>query len=310
MISIFLGCSPSHHQTDKIAISPEGTFPGADSLKIYYQIKGSGPDTLIVIHGGPGMDSEYMVADFTPLSENHTLLFYDQRGGGRSDLPEDTTLLHIDHHVADLEALRNYFGLDQMTLVAHSFGPMLAAKYALRYPGNVSRMIFLGPIPPMKEDFYAQYGNNLGSRLSEDEINSMIKHNQNLLGGVDVKSSCTSFWNIALKPRLAEGIDVSVVKGDCCAASPEAIRYGMQKTNPTTSGSLGDWDLRPQLAELNIKTLIIHGEEEAIPMAMVEHWASAMPNAELIKVAGAGHFTYVEQPDVVWPAIESFLNDR
>jgi proline iminopeptidase len=53
--------------------------------------------------------------------------------------------------------------------------------------------------------------------------------------------------------------------------------------------------------------LIIHGEEDAIPMAMVAEWASALPNARLMKVANAAHFPYAERPDVVFPEIEKFL---
>jgi proline iminopeptidase len=53
--------------------------------------------------------------------------------------------------------------------------------------------------------------------------------------------------------------------------------------------------------------LIIHGEADAIPMDLVEQWTAAMPNARLVKVPGASHFPYVERPELVWPAIESFL---
>ena len=45
----------------------------------------------------------------------------------------------------------------------------------------------------------------------------------------------------------------------------------------------------------------------AIPMAMVAEWASALPNARLVKVSNAAHFPYAERPDVVFPEIEKFL---
>jgi len=289
------------------AIEKQGLIEGSDDIKFFYQVKGTGNDTLVVIHGGPGMDSEYMVADFEPLAQTHTLIYYDQRGGGRSDLPEDTNKLHIDNHIDDLEMLRKHFNLKQMTLVAHSFGPMVAVKYAITYPENISKMIFMGPVPPMRGDFGARYGQNLTSRLSPEQQQEMGGYFQELIQGDDIKSGCQNYWNLALIPRIAKGLPVSIVKGDCCAAPPEAIRYGMQTTNAATFGSLGNWDLRPQLAELNIPTLILHGEEEAIPMDMIEEWANTLPDAELIKVAKAGHFTYAERPDIVWPAVKTFL---
>lgn len=293
--------------TIKPAVAQQGHIKGADGTQFFYQIKGTGKDTLVVIHGGPGMDSEYMVADFKAIENDYTLLYYDQRGGGRSDLPEDTSKLHIDHHVSDLEMLRQFFNLKKMTLVAHSFGPMVAAKYAIKYPNNVSKMVFMGPVPPMQGDFGARYGQNLSSRLSAEQQQEMNAHFQELMQGDDIKAGCKNYWNIALIQRLAEGLPVSIVKGDCCAAPPEAIRYGMQTTNAATFGSLGNWDLRPQLKDLTIPTLILHGEQEAIPMDMVEAWENTMPNAQLIKVPEAGHFAYAERPDLVWLALHTFL---
>ncbi|WP_394748134.1 alpha/beta fold hydrolase [Spongiimicrobium salis] len=291
----------------KVTLPSYGHFKGADDLDIFYQIKGKGKDTLVIVHGGPGMDSEYMVADFEPLAQKHTLIYYDQRGGGRSSLPENTDLLHIDRHVEDLEALRSYFKLDRLKIIGHSFGPMVVAKYAIAYPQQLEKMVFLGPVPPMQGDFFAQYGANLAKRLSPEQLEEMGALNNAMLTGDDPKKACQEFWKIGLIPRLAKGLPISVVKGDCCAAPAEAIRYGMGTTNATTFGSLGNWDLRPDLAKVNTKTLILHGEEEAIPMDMVTTWTTALPNATLIKVPNAGHFSYVERPDIVWPAIEAFL---
>lgn len=288
-------------------IARKGFIKTSDSLNIFYKIEGNGKDTLVVIHGGPGMDSEYMVADFKPLAKKYTLLYYDQRGGGQSSLPENTDQLHINNHISDLETLRQFFELDKLNLIAHSFGPMVAAQYAIKYPNRVSKMVFLGPVPPMEGDFSARYSANLANRLSVEEQQQMGGFFQELIQGEDITKACKEYWSIALKPRLAEGLPVSIVKGDCCAAPPKAIRFGMQVTNGATFGSLGNWDLRPVLKNLNIATLILHGQQEAIPMDMVEEWELTMPNAKLIKVPEAGHFAYAEQPDIVWPAIEAFL---
>src|SRR5512132_970157 len=120
MAILFSGC-----RTGGAAPAPapaaEGRVQG-DGAALFYRMVGSGPDLLVMIHGGPGMDSGYMVPDCAPLAEHHRLLFYDQRGSGRSELLRDDPALYtMAHHVADLEALRVQFGLARMTLVAHSF---------------------------------------------------------------------------------------------------------------------------------------------------------------------------------------------
>jgi proline iminopeptidase len=125
----------------------EGRVAG-DGASLFYRMVGTGPDVLVMIHGGPGMDMGYMVPDFRPLEAHHRLLYYDQRGSGRSELlRDDASLYTMARHVADLEALRRQFGLERMTLVAHSFGPAIAASYAIAHPERVARMIFLGPVP-------------------------------------------------------------------------------------------------------------------------------------------------------------------
>jgi pimeloyl-ACP methyl ester carboxylesterase len=74
--------------------------------------------------------------------------------------------------------------------------------------------------------------------------------------------------------------------------------------------SYGEWDLRDGLRRLAVPTLVVHGEEDAIPMDLVREWVTTMPNARLLPVPGAAHFAYAERPEVVWPAVERFLEGR
>src|SRR5215203_1947887 len=102
----------------------EGMLDGAGGVRLFYRVVGRGGDTLVVVHGGPGGDMENLAPDLAPLADRHVLIFYDQRGGGRSALPADTSLLDARWFVEDLEAVRRHFALDRMTIVAHSFGPV------------------------------------------------------------------------------------------------------------------------------------------------------------------------------------------
>jgi proline iminopeptidase len=285
----------------------EGKIMG-DGAALFYRAIGSGPDVLVMIHGGPGMDMGYMVADFGPLAAHHRLVFYDQRGGGRSELLRDDPMLFtMAHHVADLEALRRRFGLERMTLVAHSFGPAIAASYAIAHPDRVARIVLIGPVPPSVGDLWTRYEATIADRLTSAERTELGNFEAGMLQGPDATQACRAYWAIAVKPRVARPELTSRVTGDFCSASPEAIRAGMGVAGPRTLESLGDWDLRAGLVKVTAPTLILHGEADAIPMDLVEQWTTAMPNATLVKVPGASHFPYVERPELVWPAIERFL---
>jgi proline iminopeptidase len=289
------------------AAPTEGQIAG-DGTTLFYRTVGTGPDVLVMIHGGPGMDMGYMVPDFGPLAVHHRLLYYDQRGGGRSALlGDDPALYTIAHHVADLEALRQHFGLERMTLVAHSFGPAIAASYAIAHPDRVARMIFLGPVPPRAGELWTRYGATIDSRLTPDERAELASHEDAMIHGPDPVQACRAYWAIGLKPRLARPELASAVTGDFCSAGAAAIQAGMGVAGPHTLESLGAWDFRPRLPAVTAPTLILHGELDAIPMDLVEEWTSALPAATLVKVPGASHFPYVERPDLVWPAIERFL---
>jgi proline iminopeptidase len=289
------------------ALALADTLDVGDGVALWYTVKGQGDrPPIIVVHGGPGMDSGSLSGDLAPLEAKHRLLYYDQRGGGRSSLPADTKLLTIDRHVDDLEALRRHLGVEKVVLIGHSFGPAIIAGYAIKYPSHVDRMVLIGPIPPRKGKFVEEYGATIDARLTAAQRKRSAELEEQYESG-DVVAACREYWAINIVPRLSKSVKPSVVKSDFCTAPPEAIRYGTTKTSATTFGSLGDWDWTANLRKVSAPTLIVHGEEDAIPMAMVAEWASALPNARLLKVSNAGHMPYAERPAVVFPAIETFL---
>lgn len=287
----------------------DGWITTTDSTRLYYRVIGRGSDTVIAIHGGPGVDLESIAGDFAPLAEHHVVIFYDQRGTGRSTLPTDTTRLGADQQVADLDAVRRHFGLARVTLIAHSYGPLLAATYALAHPDAVRRMVFFGPVPPRRGDFWTRFGKVMASRLDSTQQARMADANRRLGdSSADARQACRDLWAIAMRPRLAEpDRTLPLIRSDLCASDPAGIRYGLTVTNRVVMATYGNWDLRARLRGLTVPVLVVHGEQDAIPMDLVEEWTTSLPHGQLLRVPGAAHFTYAEQPQLVWPAVERFL---
>lgn len=287
----------------------EGWITTADSTRLFYRVIGHGGDTVIAIHGGPGVDLESIAGDFAPLGEHHVVIFYDQRGTGRSTLPTDTTRLGADQQVADLDAVRRHFGLAKVTLIAHSYGPLLAASYALAHPDVVRRMVFFGPVPPRRGDFWTRFGKTMAPRLDSAQQARLADANRRLGDpSSDARQACRDLWAMAMRPRLAEpDRTLPLIRSDLCASDPAGIRYGLTVTNRVVMASYGDWDLRARLRGLAVPVLVVHGEDDAIPMDLVQEWTTSMPHAQLLRMPHAAHFTYAEQPQIVWPAVERFL---
>jgi proline iminopeptidase len=93
-------------------------------IQVFERRTGEGPP-VVVLHGGPGAHHDYLLPGFDALATGRTLLYYDQRGGGRSPVPR-TVPVGWREHVADLEALRNTWGFDRLTLLGYSWGGLLA----------------------------------------------------------------------------------------------------------------------------------------------------------------------------------------
>lgn len=302
-----------------VAQQPEqGYITTSDSARLFYKIAGRpgpGVDTIIAIHGGPGLDLESIYNDFAAgLGRKHVVIFYDQRGGGKSELPTDTSRLVAARQIQDLDEVRQHFGLTKVTLVAHSYGPLLAASYAIAHPDAVKKMVFFGPVPPRRGEFFTRYGQNINARLDSAQRASLVRFGGIMMSDSSsadaIRAACRSYWAIGLRPRLASPNALRVVKSDLCATDPTGIRYGMATANGVIMNSYGDWDLRSSLRTLDVPLLVVHGQQETIPMDLIEEWVTSMPHARLVKVPNAAHFTYAEQPVLVWSVVERFLAQR
>ena len=287
----------------------EGYFAGSGGIRIFYRVVGGGSDTVVVIHGGPGGDMNNIAPDLEQLAARRVVIYYDQRGGGRSELPADTSLLDAKYFVEDLEALRRHFGLERLNLLAHSFGPVLAARYAQTYPKRVARLIFLGAIGPRKADARA-YGQTMYARMDSATRDSTIALVKALLTGTgDALVACRAYEDLQNQWAVTQG-DTTPNKGTICAAPPQAIRYAHVHTSQKTVESLGDWDYTEALGHVSAPLLVIYGDRDPSPISSQRAWAAAVPEGRLLVVPGARKGVHVDRPDLFFPAVDTFLSGR
>ena len=118
-------------------------FLAGDGTELAYRVQGDGPP-LVCVPGGPMRDSVYL-GDLGGLSASRRLIMLDLRGTGRSAKPADPASYRCDRLVDDVAALRDHLGLDRMDLLGHSAGANVAAMYAARHPGQVSKLTLVAP---------------------------------------------------------------------------------------------------------------------------------------------------------------------
>jgi proline iminopeptidase len=277
-------------------------------VRLFYRVVGTGRDTVVVLHGGPGFTMEYFADDLAPLAERHSLLFYDQRGTGRSSLVSDSAALDGQRFAEDLEAVRQHFGIARLTLLGDSWGAGVAALYATRYPERVGRLLVVGPIPARRAELQEAF---VALEVRRDSVTRrrMQEWRQARLANPGDAAACRAYvlWFSAF---FGDPAAAGRSRGDFCAGTPEALRNKMASVDRFTAASLGDWDWQPALRTVTAPALVIHGTSDPLPVPSARRWAAALPNGRLLLLQGIGHFPYLEVPERFFDSVNEFLQGR
>jgi proline iminopeptidase len=293
----------------------ESYVAGADEgVRLYYRIEGEGPETLVVVHGGPGFSLESVRADFGPLAAHRRVIYYDQRGNGRSSLTDDPAALALPRHIADLEALRRHFGLEKMVLLGNSWGGLLISAYAAAHPDRVERLVLdvaAAPTAELMRQMGARIGARARERLSEAELARLgfLFQARNWLDARDPLGECAVFGRLLFRVYAFDPAAAPPSRGTLCAGPPDVVRRSLWVNNAIVN-SLGDYDFRPEVRRVTAPALVIHGVADVIPLAASREWAASYPDARLLLMRRSGHLAHLEEPAAFFAAIETFLAGR
>ena len=287
----------------------EGYVDAGGGVQLFFRILGTGRDTMVVLHGGPGLSMDYFVEDLSPLATRHTLLFYDQRGTGRSTLVRDSTALDGQRFAEDLEALRRHFGLERLTLLGHSWGAGVAALYAARYPDRIGRLLIVGGIPLQRGPLLQAFEALAASRDSATRLD-MQRWREARLADPGDATACRAYYELWFRPFFVDSAAASRSRGDFCGGTPESRSNKITSVDRFTMASLGEWDWRPALRGVDAPTLVMHGTADVLPPEGARGWAAALPDSRLLLLDGVGHFPYLEVPDRFFTAVDEFLRGR
>jgi proline iminopeptidase len=286
----------------------EGYLTAADGVRLFYRKLGAAQDFMVFLHGGPGLSMGDGGYAMRPLAERHTLILYDQRGGGRSELIKDPKLLTADADVRDLEALRQHFHIEKMNLVGLSWGSGLAALYAEAHPESVSRVVFLDPMPVALNPYAKEREEKIGSLMKPDDKARLKELVKSAKGAPEkeLNAICRDETRIFFGPYVFHSDGHEHDWAEMCDVPPAAM-LNSRIVNDAVNGSLGNFDLRPTLAKLRIPVLVIEGEKTNVPLDSTREWAKTPSNARLLLIPDAGHATFVDQPASLLREIETFL---
>lgn len=271
------------------------TRAGVRGVELFVRRIGSGPP-VVVLHGGPGAHHDYLLPGFDALARGRELVYYDQRGGGRSPVPRDVPVGWTEH-VADLEVLRAELGLGRLTLAGYSWGGLLALLYALEHAERVERLALVSPAPSWRaarERFEA--------RFSKRNLDPAFQEARRALRESGLREQDPE----AYQRRLFE-LSVAPYFHD-----PELARDLVPfritgRTQQEVWASLGDYDLRERLPSLRgLPSLVLHGESDPIPIEAARTTAGLI-GAAFHPVPRCGHVPYVEAHEEFVRVLGGFL---
>jgi proline iminopeptidase len=286
---------------------PRPGVPGAvprDGFSLHYRVVGARGPHVVVLAGGPGLDVDYMDSVTAGgLCEEHRCVLLDQRGTGRSVLPRlDETTINWDAYLGDLEALRTHLGVEQLTLLGHSWGMTYALAYAGAYPNRVRGVVVLGTAP-ITADFMQLFGDNRSSRLHPSEREALAVWSDPTRAAQDPDRTTweylraitpTDFWD------RSKGL-------------AHAMRWRLEWCH----GRVGevaertiwkDLDLRPRLDAVIAPVLLVHGYQDVAGEANALEAKAHLKNGRVQFVHRSGHYPWLDQPEETWRVVGAFLD--
>ncbi|HZH98250.1 MAG TPA: alpha/beta hydrolase [Fimbriimonadaceae bacterium] len=260
-----------------------------DDVTLHYTTVGSGAP-LIMLSGGPGQDVSQLSELVSGISAARTCVLLEQRGTGRSTLTKlDESTVRADLYVEDLEALRKDLGQAKLHILGHSWGAMLGAAYASRYPDKVGLLVLVDPGPLCYD--------HLGPATDN------IKQRYGLLGVGGAESESQTLKE--LRPFFYDQ-----AKAEAFARRPKQGRSAPVGGLIMRDLESKKFDFRTGLSRLRCPVLMLQGRQDLMPESFRIDVQRRIPGARLQFIERAGHFPWIEQPGAFFQELTAFLSGQ
>lgn len=266
-----------------------------DRQGLHINIVGDG-EAIVFLHGGPGSEHRFFLPHVLPLSQKFKLVFYDQRGCGKSE-PSINNQYSMEDEVKALELLRKELKLEKINLFGESWGSMLALLYATTYPERVNKILLTAAIGVTAEGF-TTFGEELEKRLSEEDKVKLSNLEDSLKRG---DSSIEEIFRI---------LDRYYVYFEESLKRKEKTSINTNVNNNIGKDILDNYDLTNRLDEIkNIPILIVQGSHDILtPNLIKKLLLKHIPHAELIEIEKCGHWALVEKTDEINKIADEFFD--
>ncbi|MFN2449565.1 MAG: alpha/beta fold hydrolase [Candidatus Baltobacteraceae bacterium] len=270
-------------------------FASGDGQRIAYTVQGRGP-AMLVVPGGPGLDGAYMRAAVKGLDAKAYIM--DPRGTGASHVPETPQFINVGNILIDMERLRRSLHLQRWIVMGHSFGGYLAQAYAARYPNRVAALLLVSSSAP-DLSLEAQVQREFSHVTATDQATL------NGLRALSVKHPDAAMhiqMDTLLPYYFADRSKWPQVKP---LMDPPHNSYAMARALYV---DLGSNHSTGSLRALRAPVLAIYGQKDGGVDVFSRAIEQNTAHVRVAVVKDAGHFVWIEQPQVFRRTVNSFLD--
>jgi proline-specific peptidase len=260
---------------------------------------------ILVIAGGPGSPHNYLL-DLQQLAQNdRQVIFYDQLGSGKSGKPTDNSIWSVGLFIEELETLRQKLKLDDIYILGHSWGGMLAIDYMLTKPSGIHGLILASSMVSMP--LFREEMAKLRKSLPKGVNDILDKYEAN--GNFD-DPKYKQAYAVFTKKHIFRGEEWPPHLNSPHNPFGDNVYRTMWGANEAyPNGSLKNWDRLDRLKEISVPTLITSGQYDELTPLQAEMTKTRIPNSKQIIFKESGHMPHVEEPGSYRNQVEIFLEN-
>jgi len=260
--------------------------------RLFFRSFGNGEKgTVLCLHGGPGATHDYLLPMADLAERGYRVVFYDQLGCGRSEVPKNRALFVPERYVEEVEHLRRKLRLGRVHLVGSSWGGMLAIAYALKYQQNLRSMTTVGGLHdvPMTVAEMQRMKWLLPRRVVK------ILEKYEARGDYD-------------NPAYQRAVMVFYRKHLCrLRVWPKELSYSLNHISKpvyltmngpnefTVIGNIRYWDVTEKLSAIHVPTLVLTGEYDEVSPKVGRAMHKRIRNSGLVVFPGCSHTPFWEK---------------
>ncbi len=258
---------------------------------------------LVILHGGPGLDHSYFLPQMEKLADTYELIFFDQRGCGKSSIRVDSTAMTLDALVEDIDRIRDAYNLNTMNLMGHSWGGLLAMFYAIKHGERLNSLILVNSTPPTSELRSASF-KIIGERTSREDSIAQASLAQTDEFKRRVPAAMQKYFRMLFRGSFRDRLmadELTLTFGPDYGARSKLVQYLAKDPQLQT------YDLLSRLETITCPVLIVASDYDLTPTESNEQIRNHIKGSRYVVMKNCGHFPFIEAPAQFFPVIRDFL---